>query len=61
MKYECPISPGDKVSIDGQIKGTVDQVIFKRGRTDPMVLVQWWLNGTPQSYEFFLEEVEIAE
>jgi len=34
---------------DGSITCRIEEIIFSRGMSSPLYLVEWWVNGSPQS------------
>ena len=52
---------GDLVRIGDEIHGTVEEIIFERGRPKPLYLVEWWLNGGVCERRFLEEQLTAAE
>lgn len=48
--YDSRFKPGQRVRC-GDIEATVERVIFARGMTDALVLIEWWHNGDLRSRE----------
>lgn len=53
------VEPGDRVIIDGDVPGIVEEVIHVRGRAEPLVLVEWWKDGQLVNHRFVLEDLRV--
>jgi hypothetical protein len=47
MKYnmQCKFEPGSHVSIDGEIAGSVEAVVWQKNSLKPIYRVQYWRDG----------------
>lgn len=54
----CPVTPGEKVKINGDIDAVVEQVQFCRGRPFPLLLVAYWHEGDIREQQVHLDDVE---
>jgi len=59
--YQSRFQPGDPVIIGDDIPGTVERVIFARGRATALIAVEWWCDGAVRWREFHEDEVRLTQ
>lgn len=57
-RFESLHQPGDKVIVGGDIEAVVERITFGRGRTQPLIDVEWWSNGALTTQTFHEEDVQ---
>lgn len=48
---------GDRVLIDGDIEGVIEEIVFARGMMWPVYLVEWWHEGQREARRFHQVEL----
>lgn len=54
--WPCRFQPGDHIITGDDIKAVVEEVIFQRNMTGPMLLIEFWLDGEIKAIRVHAED-----